>query len=415
MIYECLIAPTENPNSLLEIKRALLTYDKIKLIDPSDRDVMPSSAYMSTIIGMPLFGMDMGAVRPMGKALGYDDIFEKIIDACKPAIQQELIEVITTYDIPDTKGKFTIGAVPTGGYPLNTQFVFWLYRSMAQDQEFLSQAILGNKSGLLASLETSAELALKGVGDGGINEIPALPLLNDTRLTSDQNEYLTEIARARIASVIKYSGYCEAKDLIPVFNGSTYGNIVAKLLNNAHSVLSEIEDDIFWMKRNRVLELCHEEFLDEATLDSMSIDEVIKLRSKAWGHQAQAREALFSSVGEIALEIDDHVTFQNKASELVKNYRKESEALIQERSAVQFKIKCDLGIATLGGGTALIGLLSQLASPLASIGVTMAAGGMWAFDKSKKYVPALKELKTKENELKRGAGFGLHEFYSRIK
>ncbi len=96
------------------------------------------------------------------------------------------------------------------------------------------------------------------------------------------------------------------------------------------------------------------------------------------------------------------------------SHRKDSESLINERQNLHFKIKCELGKATLGGGTALIGLLSQLSSPLASMGLTLAAGGIWAFDKSKEYVPALRQLKNKEAELKRGAGFGLHEFYSRI-
>jgi hypothetical protein len=256
---------------------------------------------------------------------------------------------------------------------------------------------------------------MEGVGDGGINNIPALPLIEDGKLNEDQKKYLTEISRARIASVIKYSGYCEAKELVPVFNGPTYGNILAKLLNNAQVVLSDVDDDRFWMKRNRILELCHEEFLDEAILDSLSIEDVLKLRSKSWGNQAQAREALFSSISDIAIGIDDHHEFQGKAAELICSYRKESEELVRERSNVNFKIKCDLGIASLGGGTALIGLLSQLASPLASIGVTMAAGGMWAFDRSKEYIPALKELKAREQELKRGAGFGIHDFYSRLK
>jgi hypothetical protein len=415
MIYECLVAPTESPNSLLEVKRALLTYDKVKLIDPSDRDVMPSNAYMSTVLGMPLFGMDMGAVRPMGKVLGYDDIFEKIIDTCKPAIQQGLIEVISTYDIPKTKGSFTIGGVPTGGYPLNTQFVFWLYRSMAQDQNFLTQAISGSKNNLINNAQLSSELALKGVGDGGINDIPALPMINDDALSKEENECLTQIARARLAATIKYAGFCEMKELVPVFNSSVYGNIVSGLLNNAHSVFADIEDDQFWLRRNRVLELCHEEYLDETILESMSIEQVIKLRSKAWGTQAASRDSLFSSIAEIALELDSNDLFQGKAKHLVNKYRKESEALVSERQKVHFQIKCELGKATLGGGTALIGLLSQLSSPMASMGLTLAAGGMWAFDKSKVYVPALNELKNKELELKRGAGFGLHGFYSRLK
>ena len=415
MIYECLIAPTESPNSLLEIKRALLTYDKVKLIDPNDRDVMPSNAYMSTIMGMPLFGMDMGAIRPMGKVLGYDDIFEKITEACKPAIHQGLVEIISTYNVPKTKGTFSIGGVPTGGYPLNTQFVFWLYRSMAQDQSFLTEAISGSKKNLMMNVDLSNELALTGVGDGGINDIPALPLINDDSLSSDDQKNLTQIARARLAATIKYAGFCEMKDLIPVFNGSVYGNIVSKLLNNAHSVFTDIVDDQFWLRRNRILEICHEEYLDENILDSMSIEQVIKLRSKAWGTQATSREALFSSISEIALEIREPELFQSKARDIVSKYRKESEILVVERQSIHFKIKCELGKATLGGGTALVGLLSQLSSPVASMGLTLAAGGMWAFDKSKEYVPALKELKRKELELKRGAGFGLHDFYSRFK
>ena len=415
MIYECLIAPTESPNSMLEIKRALLTYDKVKIVDPSDRDIMPSNTYMSTIIGMPLFGMDMGAVRPMGKVLGYDDVFEKITEKCKPAIQQGLIEIISTYNIPDTKGTFSIGGVPTGGYPLNTQFVFWLYRGMAQDQEFLEKAISSSKKSLLENIGLSGDLALKGVGDFSINNGPVLPLINDASLSNDEQECLTQIARGRIAAMIKYAGFCEMKELVPVFNGTVYGNIVSNLLNNTHKVLADIEDDQFWIRRNRILELCHEEFLDEKILDSMSIDEVIKLRTKAWGEQAKSREGLFSSVGEIALELDSEDLFQNKARDFVSKYRKDSEALVREREDVHFKIKCELGKATLGGGTTLIGLLSQFSSPLTSMGLTLAIGGVWAFDKSKEYVPALKELKNKELELKRGAGFGLHDFYSRIK
>jgi hypothetical protein len=415
MIYESLIAPTESPTSLLEIKRALLTYDKIKLVDPSDRDVIPSNAYMSTIIGMPLFGMDMGAVRPMGKIIGYDDFFDRTLTTCKTAMQQGLIEVVSTYNIPETKGNFTIGGVPTGGYPLNMKFVFWLYRSMAQDQTFLSKAISINKKQLLDNIELSGDLSLKGVGDGGINDIAALPLIVGKNNTEDELLFLTQIARARIASFIKYAGYCDQKELVPVFNGHVYGNLVSNLLNNAHNVLAEVDDDQFWIRRNRILELCHEEYLNDNILNSLSIEQVIKLRTKAWGLQAQSREGLFSSISEIALELDSNELFKNKSQDLIKKYRIESETLVRERENIHFKIKCDMGTAALGGGTSLIGLLTQFQSPLTSMGVTLAAGGMWAFNKSKEYVPALKEIKSKEAEIKRGAGFGLHDFYSRLK
>jgi len=114
MIYECLIAPSESPTSLREIKRALLTYDKVFLIDPSDRDIMPSSSWMATTSGMPFFSMPCGPIRPMGKTIGYDNIFERIIDECRLGIEQGLIEVISTYNIAESQN-ICIGGVNTGG------------------------------------------------------------------------------------------------------------------------------------------------------------------------------------------------------------------------------------------------------------------------------------------------------------
>jgi len=414
MIYESLIAPHENPASLRDIKRALLTYDKVKIIDPDDRDVMPSNTFMSSIMGMPLIGMDIGPIRPMGKAIRYDDIFQKITDSCKPAIQQGLLEVVSTYEKADTKA-FTIGGVPTGGYPLNPQFVFWLYRKMSQDQGFLQSAVALNQHDLLSKIDVAEGLSLEGRGDGGINDIPALPLIDNSSLGEDQAKYITQIARARIAALIKYSGYCEMKDLVPVFPSDVYGGVVSTLLNNAQIVLSGVEEDPYWFKRNRVLELCHEEYLSDEALDHLSIDDVIKLRSAAWGKQAEAREKLFESIGAISQELDNDESFEKEAKSLVEGYRKTTDALESERASLNFKIKCDIGIGVLGGGTGLAGLLTQLQSPLASMGLTLAAGGMWALEKSKDYVPALKKLKDKEESLKRGAGSGLQNFYSRIK
>ena len=385
MIYECLLVPTETATSLSEIKRALLTYDKVKLIDPSDRDLMPSNTYLSTIIGMPLFSMNIGPVRPMGKVAGYDDKFERTIDELNSGIRQGLIEVVSTYNIPETSNNLIIGAVPNGGYPLNPQFVFGLYRSMAQNQEFLADSLNRSKKFWVDDEQLSNSLSLDGVGDGGINDIPALPLLEDGSLTKYEQEALSKIARARIASMIKFSGYCEAKQLIPIFDSSVYGAIVSRLLNNAHCVFNNIENDSFWLKRNRILELCHEEFLDESQLDAMSIDDIIKLRTKAWGKQAKSREVLFETIANISLELEENIPFQAKAKEFIKQYRIDSENLINERKDLHFKIKCEFGKAALIGGTAFSGLLSQLSSPSTSMAVTLAAGGAWAFDKSKKY------------------------------
>lgn len=414
MIYEALLAPKEAPHTLRELKRALLTYDKVILIDPNDRDVMPSNAFMSSIIGIPLFGVDTGPVRPMGKVLGYDEQFSKTLDAAGKAVSEGLIEVRSTYQ-KEGQGQFTIGAVLTGGYPLNTQFVFWLYRSMASDPGFLSDAVLSDATTLIKALDSCPKLALSGCGDGAINDIPALPSLSKEALSDDARSSLTMIARSRLASFIKYAGYCEAKNLVPVFSNGPYGLIAQRLLNNARATLAVDDEDKYWSKRNQVLELCHEEFLVDSRLDALSVEDVIRLRTKAWGRQARAREALFESVYTLAKENVAEAEFTGKAAALIREYRRASDEVIRERERLSFELKCDIGSATLAGGAGLIGLLSQLESPATSIGLTLAAGGMWAFDKAKQFVPALRQLRAKESEMKRGAGFGLHDFYSRLR
>lgn len=414
MIYESLIAPSEFSILQREVKRALLTYDKVKLIDPSDRDIMPSNAFMSTIIGMPLFGIDTGPVRPMGKANGYDNGFDKLILDLSPAVEQGLVETISTYDQSETKNA-TIGAVLTGGYPLNTQFVFWLYRSMAQNQDFLKSAIEIDTSTLLKLFDSEKDIALKGVGDGGINNIPALPKIELQHLNNELSEFLTNIARSRIASFIKYAGYCEQKNLIPLFPANIYGQITGRILNNTKSVLEQLDDDKFWLKKNRVLSLCHEEYLVDEILDKMSVRDVLKLRTVAWEKQAKAREELFNSIGVISSEIENELDFNKVAQVKVREYRKIASELELERKKIEFKIKCDMGTGLIGGSTGMMGLLSQLGSPISSIALTLAAGGIWALERSKEYVPALRELRIKEEELKRGAGFGIQNFYTRFK
>lgn len=404
--------PSETPVTERDLKRALLTYDKVVLADPNDRDVIPSNAFMLALGMPPIFGMDMGPIRPLGKIKGHDERFSTVLDSAKGATQAGLIEVRSTYK-NEGQGVLTIGSVPTGGYPLNIQLVFWLYRSMSNSQDFLLDAVREDTPELLKEMQEADSVSLEGRGDGSINNVPALPMLGKVGNGTDP-KHLTQVARARLAAFVKYAGYCEAKNLVPVFPSVQYGGIAQRLLNNARGVISENDPDRFWARRNRVLELCHEEFLADERLDKLTFPEVLKLRTKAWGKQAEAREGLFESVFALAQEHGDSADFIERVRPQIEEYRAASEDLTRERQNLAFQIKCDLGSAALVGGPALVGLMSQLGSPAASIGLTLAAGGLWAFDKAKQYVPMLRQHEAMEKAMKRGAGFGLHDFYSRI-
>jgi hypothetical protein len=412
MIYEALIVPHESPPTLRQIKRALLTYDKVILIDPADRELFPRNAFFMAIMGSPIIGIDTGPVRPMGKTIGYDERFEETLDFCRSAVVQQVLTVASTFNVPQRAG-VTLGGVPLGGYPLNPTLVYQLYRGLASSQELLAASLDGDVARLRQELQTTDGLAMKGAADGSLNQGPVLPIA-EVVSNNECFEQLTQIARARIAALLKYCGFCEARNVVPVFGTPFYGKVLASILARARAFLAAGDRDGTHIRRSRVLDLAHEEFLVDERLDPLSVDEVLRLRSAAWGHQAKAREQLFEAIFRIAESSSNDGSFLERAAAEIREYRKASEALVRERVSLHMSIKCDLGVGALAGSTALIGLLSQLESPLQSIAITLAAGGVWGLERAKEYVPKLQEIQAQTAELKRGAGFAVHDFYSRL-
>ena len=95
-----LIIPTESPVAVDDIKRALITYEKVYLPSPDDRELIPPTSFMYAVSGgnpiASFIGLPMGPVRPLGKVDGYDDSFQKILTDCKDALAKNKIEVIST-------------------------------------------------------------------------------------------------------------------------------------------------------------------------------------------------------------------------------------------------------------------------------------------------------------------------------
>lgn len=412
MIYDALIVPTETPSTLREIKRALLTYDRVLLVDPSDRELFPRQAFSMALMGMPIFGMDMGPVRPMGKGIGYDDRFDRTLEICKPAVSQNTLKVISTFAAPEASGLTTIGGVDLGGYPLNPTCVYQLYRALASSQDLLTEVIGHDAHVLKQELQITEGLAMTGSADGSVNDGPSLPIA-DVIANEQLAEPLTQIARARIGAILKYSGYCEAKNLVPVFGTPFYTRAMGRILNRARTFL-DAGSPVNQFHRSRVLDLVHEEFLVDERLDALSVSDVLRLRSAAWGQQAVARERLFEAIFQIADSTREDDVFLETASKEIQEYRRASEGLVRERESLGMSIKCDLGVGALAGGVGMVGLMSQIESPIQSIAVTLAAGGVWALEKAKEYVPKLREIQAQTADLKRGAGFALHDFYSRL-
>jgi hypothetical protein len=382
MIYESLLVPHESPISLTEIKRALITYDKVILIHPEDRKLMPNAAFLPALAGRNAGSFNLYGNGPgeMGKRIGYDEQFERILQNCSEALNQNLLEVRSTYIDNTNPGDIYInGCVPMEGYPLFPPFVANIFYSLAKNRKLLINALGNNPTAYIKELDFSPNLSLEGADltlkwGSGEYFVEPLPELDDFfQLEKHHLKILTAISQARIASFVKHAGYCEAKDLIPVFNRDVYGGIANTILSNASNCIENKSDIAAWKNRTGILDICHNEFMLDERLEQLSIDDVIKLRSKAWGKHAENREKFFSDVFDIASDIGDTAEFERRATELISKYRETASDLIAERAAFEFNVKCDLAKMILGGGVGAVGLISQLESPIASIGTTLAA------------------------------------------
>ena len=235
-------------------------------------------------MGLPPFmGMNVGPVRPLAKSADYDRRFDQLIEQIDPARRQGLVDIISSYDLT-TSSQTTMGAVLTGGYPLNPQLLLWAFRSIAREQSVLNAALEGDDQ-LMGLPDEQIEALSVGPAkaDGGINDDPALPLLERSLARDHLRESLTLIARGRIAATMKSIGYCAAKDLVPVFSEPSFDRLAHAFALRAANLIDQVaEEDPYWSKRSKALEIAHDEYLNEQTLNGMPIEDVLKLRTVVW-------------------------------------------------------------------------------------------------------------------------------------
>ncbi len=420
MIRSAYLAPTETPIRSVDVKRALLTYDRVYIADPGDRDLIPPQSFMMALGMPPFMGFNTGPVRPLGKSARYDDTFDQLIDELDIARRDGCVEVVSTYDLT-TSAQGTIGAVLMGDYPLNPQFMLWSYRSVAREADVLRAAIEGDQQLMALTDDQIAELSISQTsGDGGINDDPALPSLEGPLSREQLRDPLTLIARARIASTMKSIGYCASKDLVPVFGGGNFDALVGVFASRATQVIDRVgEEDAYWLNRRRALDIAHDEYIDDAVLSSMQFDEVLKLRSTVWGDQAKARDELLNAVAELARESMQENDFDAVIRKRIQSYRALAGEVQKQRAGLSFKINCELlkgsggGATSMMAGAATSGMLSQMQTAMGA-GTLLLAGCLWAVGKIQDLKPAADQLRSAEIEFKDNVCFGMHNFYRRM-
>lgn len=412
MIPDALIVPSECAPTSLDIKRALLSYNKVLIVSPSDRDVIPSRTFGMALGLPPIMSWEMGPVMPMGKAPGYDNDIDELANIFKQAISEGALEIISTYS-EISPGSMLIGSVGIENYPLNPQAVFWIFRSMAADQALMRAVLEDNYLASLSNRDDVLALGLEGCGDGQINDIPGLPLIEDYHDDDDLRKAVSRICYARLGSVVKYVGYCQEKDVVPILPSEGYQNIVNRLLRNSSSIIQQSADpeDSFWVRLNRMQRVIHEDLVDARVLADSQVKEILRLRDARWRNTMTAKERLFESLRQLALDSNNDYEFSEKTTNEIAGYLAVAEDLESEWKKIRLKLTCEVGVASITAAPKIVGEITQISNGIGSAELILIAGGVWFLQQVKELGSEIIQLQEREAKLKRGVGFGLTKAY----
>lgn len=418
-MYSTYLAPTERPVDSLAIKRALLMFDRVWIPDPDDRDFFPPMAVWNAMSGgvMPVAINDGNPVRLLGKAPGFDGDFDRVMEEVSIARREGIVDVITSFDRTEQEGSVLIGAIPTGGYPLNTEFLLWAYRNLARDNEALVTAVADDKALWALGDDIIKELgSTKCTADCKINDSDAPPIIVGPLSREDLRGAVTEIARGRLASVMKSVGFCAAKQMVPTFNAPNFAGTAAYIAGRAAKVIDGVaEFDTDWALRNRVLRIAHQEYVDDEVLAKLTVDDVLKLRTKAWGEHSERRDAMLQSVAELARETKSSLDFDVQVVAKISDYRKSFDDIVNERKALNFGVRCEFAKVALGAigaisSGAAISAMSQVQNAVGA-GALLLAGCLYVIDQIKDFKPIRDNLISAEQEFQDNACLGINNFY----
>lgn len=397
-VLSALLIPTERPPTSVDIKRALLVFDRVHVFDPAERNLIAPTAYMQAVgsmFGVPMpFGFGGGAVAPMGKVSGYDAFFEQTLDHCRAGLDQGLIKIESPRP---NKPVFFIGNMPppeAESWP-NDVVVFNIFRRLGMDAAMLGAACTDM---LRPDALSQHDLDLLAPGGRGLEIIggQALADLEPLEGVSTQHlDALRRLALARIGSVIKAIGVSVIRELHPITTDRGVLGILERVQTLGQDAVRRALKDAGHEKAEtlrravRVESIVFNQFLPDERLDAMSIDEVLKCRSKAWGTVGEHRTNFFDTIRKLSEEVAVDSDFDRLVKAEIAAYAKASSDLADEWTALGLK----RGLPALGKGLMAQAVLASLQAMSweSAIALACALGGpvgadalkLWKKDRSK--------------------------------
>jgi hypothetical protein len=403
--FNALLIPRERPPDLNELKKALLSFDRVYLFEPTDREVIPPAMFMMAASGgmMPI-GFHNQAVMPLGKAPGFDEEFEAVSAAVEFGKAEGVIA--TVVPPPDLSGQFIIGNIPVGPDTPNSAFVLGVLRHLATNQEILNDAVAAAYSLSGLSDKEIDALAPAGMGHNEINTLPS-PVAYGGQVPSEElRTAVTRLARARLGSVVRSLATAHNKSLYPIADDEGLAAVVQRMVSRVEGMERNTalgpDDRTLLDRLGRLHGVVVEESVEGATLATISLEDILRFRDKAWGASQEHRNRLLVTLRELTIEEPSSDSFALRCRRELDAYRDSRELAEHDWTNLRIKVECSIGAAI---STATSGVVQRFLG-IGTLETLLVLGGM-LFPVAGEYVPAIRDRLRAERELKRSAGYSL--------
>lgn len=418
MISNSIILPTEQPVDIQDIKRALITYDKIYIASPDDRELIPSNTYQNALfasLGFPTmpFGMPDGPIKPLGKIDNHDAMFEEVLTLCKDALDQGSLEILSAPQYTQTA---TFGATPIPEDTPNPYLTYFNYRQISENPEFVKLMSYGLRELQLNKVRDIDSLLPAGREneEQSVNDQrrPPKAILDSADLDKERAELISKMCHTRIGTLVKYLGYSFLKNLHPFTTDVGYANVISKLEFNFTGTIESIDTNEELLKRQRRLASLHNliisEYVDPQKIDALNIKQILKLRTKAWGKTQENRQILMSDLNEIALDCESDDKFERACKIKFDAFLQTTEDYRHEIDKLRLMLLLDANILAYINHSDFQLLEKLLIAP--SFETLLIVGGM-GIQYAKQHLGTIMDILKKADERRITTGYGIYSNY----
>lgn len=372
--YKALLLPADAPPAEVKLKRHLLFFDHIAIIDPQDRALINDGEVTETFSGMTV---TWAARANFPRIENYQDQMESLLQKTKPLQSRRLLSVLPVRT------------------PVIDQGIAWtLYGSAISDASLLAASVpdasiskpsIQIPNGVVYGMGISVT-GHKSKYDVSFSPVAHLPATIDPAWSS--------LGQLRIARAIKGLRRSFAESALPVALDDANQGILEHLLIADSANVGQMKAADALAQFSISLDVVDPVQLESA-LQDMSWPEVLKVRKEILPKIAELRKSLFESLTHLKIRSDlTFVEYQDALYALKKDFENKKQNLADEWE--KLKIAATLKFCgTLGaGGLTLLKPASSWIEQALHLGSVGLIGAATLSPELKSLIPAVKKVRT---------------------